>query len=256
MREADPGPRNPLSGRLADHHAKSVLVWDLPLRAWHSSLAGLILIAWVTPNLYDSLHQFAGYAVIALLAFRLVWGFFGTRHSHFDKIGLKLRAAPNYLRNLRRGDTGRYLGLNPAGAALLVAMLVLLAISTATGAMQVTVKFFGVWWVEDSHAYASHAIIVLAGLHVVGTLVMSVLQRENLVRAMVTGWKQVPDAARAASGARSVEADRVPLQPQDGAKEVRPLRSDRQPQGEPSVALGLDSAAAAKPRTDPISIRD
>ena len=254
MREADPGSRNPPSGRRADHHANSVLVWDLPLRVWHWALAGMVLIAWVTPNVYDGLHQFAGYAVIGLLAFRLVWGFFGTRHSRFEKVGLKLRAAPTYLRNLRRGDTGRYLGLNPAGAALLVAMLALLAISTVTGAMQVTVRFFGVWWIEDSHAYASHAIIVLAGLHVLGTLVMSRLQRENLVRAMVTGWKQIPGAARAAPRVRPVEANRVPLQPQ--ADELPQPQREQQTRGEPSVVPNIASTSAARPRTGPVGVRD
>jgi len=253
MHEADPGSRNPPFGRRADRHATTVLVWDLPLRVWHWALAGLILIAWVTPNVYDGLHQFAGYAVIGLLAFRLLWGFVGTRHSRFEKLGPKLRAAPTYLRNLRRGATGRYLGLNPAGAALLVAMLALLAISTVTGAMQVTVRFFGVWWIEDGHAYASHAIIVLAGLHVVGTLVMSRLQRENLVRAMVTGWKQVPGAMRAAPRARSADDARVPLQPQ---ADEAPPQGDEQTQGEPSVVPNIASTSAARPHIGPVDARD
>ena len=131
-----------------------------------------------------------------MLGFRLVWGFFGTRHSRFDKIGLKLRAAPSYLKNIVRGQTGRYLGLNPAGAAMLVTLLMLLVISAVSGAMQVTVRFFGVWWVEDTHSYSSNAIIVLIGVHVAGTLLMSVLQRENLVRAMFTGRKRPPGRGR------------------------------------------------------------
>jgi cytochrome b len=81
------------------------------------------------------------------------------------------------------------MGLNPAGAAMMVALLSLLAISTITGAMQVTVTFFGVWWVEDTHTYSSDAVMILVLLHVMGTIVMSVLQRENLIGAMLTGWK-------------------------------------------------------------------
>jgi cytochrome b len=81
------------------------------------------------------------------------------------------------------------MGLNPAGAAMMVALLSLLAISTITGAMQVTVTFFGVWWVEDTHTYSSDAVMILVLLHVMGTIVMSVLQRENLIEAMLTGWK-------------------------------------------------------------------
>jgi len=253
MGEADSPDRNVPSGNPTDQHAKTVLVWDWPLRLWHWSLAILVVVAWVTPNIYDGLHQFAGYAVIALLAFRLVWGFVGTRHSRFDKIVLRLRAAPGYLRNLRRGDTGRYLGLNPAGVALLVAMLALLLISTVSGAMQVTVRFFGVWWIEDTHAYSSYAVLVLAGLHVLGTLLMSGLQRENLVRAMITGRKHPRGGAHAASRGRSVEGERVPLQPQ--ADEVLQPQGDQQTQGEPSVVPAL-RPAAARPDNDQLSIRD
>src|SRR3954470_17626865 len=126
MGEADLASRNVSLGILADPRAETVLVWDWPLRLWHWSLTVLILVAWFTPNTYDSLHRFAGYAVIGLLAFRLAWGFFGTRHSRFGKVSLRLRAAPKYLWHLCRGNTGRYLGLNPAGVSMLVALLVLL----------------------------------------------------------------------------------------------------------------------------------
>jgi cytochrome b len=81
------------------------------------------------------------------------------------------------------------MGLNPAGAAMMVTLLFLLAISTITGAMQVTVSFFGVWWVEDIHTYSSDAVMILVLLHVVGTIVTSALQRENLIGAMFTGRK-------------------------------------------------------------------
>ena len=73
---------------------------------------------------------------------------------------------------------------------MLAALLAMLTVSSVTGAMQVTVSFFGVWWVEDTHAYSSDAVIVLVVLHVIGTILMSVLQRENLPLAMITGWKR------------------------------------------------------------------
>ena len=181
MTKAAPGARS----------ATTVQVWDLPLRFWHWALAILVLVAWVTPNVYDRLHRLAGYAVIGLLAFRLIWGFAGTRYARFGKLGVRLRAAPRYIWNLRRGITGRYIGLNPAGTVMLVALLLTLAVSAITGAMEVTVTFFGVWWVEDTHAYASDAVIILVALHVLGVIVVGLLQRQNLVRAMFTGRKQL-----------------------------------------------------------------
>jgi cytochrome b len=172
---------------------RTVLVWDLALRLWHWTLAVLVLVAWFTPNDHDTLHRVAGYSVIALLLFRLVWGFCGSRYSRFAMVGVRLRAAPRYLMNLRRGITGRYIGLNPAGTAMLVALLISLAVSAITGAMQVTVTFFGVWWVEDTHAYASDAVMVLVVLHVLGVVLMGILQRQNLIRAMITGRKRIRD---------------------------------------------------------------
>jgi cytochrome b len=166
-------------------------VWDLPLRLWHWALAICVLIAWFTPTVYDGLHRFAGYTVIGLLAFRLIWGVYGSRYSRFRMVRARLRAAPRYLLNLRRGITGRYIGLNPAGTVMLVALLLTLAISATSGAMAVTVTFFGFWWVEDTHAYSSDIVMVLVVLHVAGVVLMAILQRENLIRAMITGRKRI-----------------------------------------------------------------
>jgi cytochrome b len=171
--------------------SRTVAVWDLPLRLWHWALAASVLAAWFTPTVYDRLHRIVGYTVLGLLAFRLVWGFWGSRYSRFRMVGVRLRAAPGYLWNLRRGITGRYIGLNPAGTLMLVALLLAIAVSAITGAMSVTVTFFGLWWVEDTHAVASDAVIVLVVLHVVGVVLMGMLQRENLIRAMFTGRKRI-----------------------------------------------------------------
>ncbi|MBR1169810.1 cytochrome b/b6 domain-containing protein [Bradyrhizobium liaoningense] len=170
---------------------RTIAVWDLPLRLWHWALAVGVLAAWFTPTVYDGLHRVVGYTVLGLLAFRLAWGVWGSRYSRFRMVGVRLRASPRYLWNLRRGITGRYIGLNPAGTLMLVALLASLAVSTITGAMSVTVTFFGVWWVEDAHHYSSDAVIVLVVLHVVGVVLMGILQRENLIRAMITGRKRI-----------------------------------------------------------------
>lgn len=192
MEEAVPEAHAASNRSPADRTAsRTVAVWDLPLRLWHWSLAACVVAAWFTPTVYDRLHRIVGYAVLGLLAFRLVWGFCGSRYSRFRMIGVRLRAAPGYLWNLRRGISGRYIGLNPAGTLMLVALLLALAVSTITGAMSVTVTFFGVWWVEDTHAYSSDALIVLAVLHVLGVVLMGILQRENLIRAMITGRKRI-----------------------------------------------------------------
>jgi cytochrome b len=73
---------------------------------------------------------------------------------------------------------------------MLMALLAMLTLSSVTGAMQVTVSFFGVWWVEDTHTYSSDAVIILVVLHIIGTVLTSILQRENLPLAMITGRKR------------------------------------------------------------------
>ncbi|SMX57147.1 putative Cytochrome b561 family protein [Bradyrhizobium sp. ORS 285] len=179
----------PRSSSKDPDQAETVLVWDLPLRLWHWMLAALVVVAGVTPNVYDGLHRVAGYAILGLLTFRLIWGVLGTRHSRFRSLRARLRATPAYLWNLRRGKTGRYLGLNPAGTAMQLVLLLVLIVSAVTGAMQVTVRFFGVWWVEDTHEITSYLLIPLVVLHVAGVVLVSRLQGENLARAMLTGRK-------------------------------------------------------------------
>lgn len=192
MIEETPDARGVFDRTPAERTApRTIAVWDLPLRLWHWALAAGVLAAWFTPTVYDGLHRVLGYTVLGLLAFRLVWGFWGSRYSRFRMVGVRLRASPRYLWNLRRGITGRYIGLNPAGTLMLIALMVSLAVSTITGAMSVTVTFFGVWWVEDAHHYSSDAVIVLVVLHVAGVVLMGILQRENLIRAMVTGRKRI-----------------------------------------------------------------
>ena len=192
MKEAVPDARGEPTRAPANRTpSRTVEVWDIPLRLWHWALAICVLAAWFTPTVYDRTHRIVGYAALGLLAFRLVWGVLGSRYSRFRMVGIRLRAAPGYLWNLRRGMTGRYIGLNPAGTLMLVALLASLAVSTITGVMSVTVTFFGVWWVEDTHHYSSDAVIVLVVLHVVGVVLMGILQRENLIRAMITGRKRI-----------------------------------------------------------------
>ena len=166
-----------------------VKVWDLPLRLSHWAMASCVLIAWFTPDTYDALHRGAGYGVLALL-FRLVWGFVGTRYSRFHNPLRAFRVLPRYLWAIGRGRSRRYLGLNPAGSAMSITMLLLLAVSGISGWMQVTLRFFGVAWVQDTHTYTSYAVILLALVHVAGVALMSVRQKENLARAMMTGWKR------------------------------------------------------------------
>jgi cytochrome b len=167
-----------------------VQVWDLPLRLFHWSLAAAVLVAYFSANIFDAVHEAAGYIVLALIGFRLVWGFAGSRYSRFRIISKLTRSVVRYLAQVARGQPGRYLGLNPAGATMAVALLALLLLSCISGWMQLTQRFFGVDWIEELHAWSSHLILALVIVHVSGVVLMCRLQGENLVRAMFTGRKR------------------------------------------------------------------
>src|SRR5262249_46614379 len=108
-------------------------VWDLPLRVTHWALAVSIAVAYFTANVFDTVHTVAGYLALGLVVFRTAWGFIGTRYSRFSTSVRSPMAMLRYLRGLLRGHPGRYLGLNPAGAAMLIAMLALAAVSALSG---------------------------------------------------------------------------------------------------------------------------
>jgi cytochrome b len=165
-------------------------VWDRPLRFIHWALAVSVLTAYFSANVFDTVHEIAGYAVLGLIALRLIWGFTGNRYSRFRSFVRPVRIVFRYLWQMAHGQIGRYLGLNPAGAAMSVALLALLAVSTISGWMQITERFFGVDWVEKLHTWSSNLVLALVVVHVLGVLLMCVLQKENLVRAMITGKKR------------------------------------------------------------------
>jgi len=181
------GPTSPPS---AGGEPATVAVWDLPLRVTHWGLAVSVPLAWLTANVFDTVHEIAGYTALGLVVVRVAWGFLGPRRARFAAFLPRAATVLRYLWRLTRGHTGRYLGHNPAGAAMAVALLLLTAVSCVSGWMQITVRWFGVDWVEQLHTWSSHAVLVLVVVHVLGVLMMSALQRENLVGAMITGRKR------------------------------------------------------------------
>jgi len=169
----------------------AVLVWDRPLRLMHWTLAASVLIAWFTANVFDTVHEIAGYTALVVLVLRLLWSIAGNRYARLHNAVRPPWVILNYLRRMLRGETGRYLGLNPAGAAMAVALLLSAAVSSISGWMQITERYFGNEWVEQVHTWSSNLVLGLAAIHVLAVLLACVLQKENLVRAMITGKKQL-----------------------------------------------------------------
>jgi len=176
------------------------LVWDLPLRAAHWLIALGVAGCWATH--YAGIEWFAwhrrlGYSVLVLVAFRVAWGFAGTRHARFAAF---LRGPRAILAYLRGGAVAHPVGHNPLGALAVVAMLAALLAQAGTGLwandeIMNAGPFYG--WVDPGlsnritslHRLNSDLLLVLIGLHLVAVAWHVAVRREPLLRAMVTGGK-------------------------------------------------------------------
>ena len=167
-----------------------IRVWDPFVRLFHWSLVVAFLVAWVSGDELDTLHEVAGYVVAGLTVLRVAWGFVGTTHARFSDFVYRPSKVLVYIKDMARWRAQRYVGHNPAGGAMIAAMLVMLSVISVSGTMLTTDAFWGVEWVEELHEIAVNLMLVLVGVHVAGVFIASVKHAENLVRAMVTGRKR------------------------------------------------------------------
>jgi cytochrome b len=168
---------------------REVVVWDPLVRLFHWGLVAAVTVAFLADD-SARLHEGAGYVVLGLLAFRALWGFVGPEHARFADFVPGPRALGAYLRDLARLRPRRYLGHNPAGGLMIVALLLALLVTAGSGWLMTTDRFWGVGWVEELHEGAADVTLALIVVHVAGVVVASLLHRENLVRAMITGRKR------------------------------------------------------------------
>lgn len=187
--------------------AQRVLVWDLPVRIFHWLLAGSFLMAWALAVTSDdesrafAVHGLLGLFIAALVVFRLVWGFIGTRHARFDAFATRPAALVAYLKSVVGGPGREYVGHNPASSYATWAMLILLIALVWTGVMLGR----GSESVEELHEILAHAMLALVGIHVVGVILHTLRYRDPIALGMIDGHKRGPSAA-AISSARPVAA--------------------------------------------------
>lgn len=167
-----------------------ILVWDWPVRIGHWLLVGGFALAWLTSE-SESLrlvHVFAGGTMVGVVLFRLLWGVVGTRHARFASFVRGPGAVLAYLRGLLAGRPAHVAGHNPAGGWAIVALLALTLLTGASGWL--VYQDLGGEFFEELHEGLSTALLAVALLHVAGVVAGSLAHRENLVRAMFTGFKQ------------------------------------------------------------------
>ena len=183
--ETVPGGSRTFSGE-----EEVVRVWDPLVRIFHWSLVAGIAFAWITSEGLDRVHELIGYGVAILIAIRLVWGFVGSKYARFSQFVKGPRATLAYLRRMVRGKAPRHLGHNPAGAAMIIALLTTIMVTLVSGWMMTLDTFWGVEWVEELHEVVANFVLVLVAFHVAGVIHASVTHRESLVKAMITGLKR------------------------------------------------------------------
>jgi len=167
-----------------------VRVWDPFVRIFHWGLVACIVLNEFVVDDGERVHQWVGYAASALVLSRIVWGFVGTRHARFADFWptpARLRA---HLADLRAGRHGTHAGHNPLGALMMLAMLAVVLALGATGWLQTTDAFWGEEGLQELHEALAEALLALASVHVAAALLMSTVERVNLVAAMVTGIKR------------------------------------------------------------------
>lgn len=169
---------------------EKILVWDMPVRIGHWLLVAAFAVSWLSGDSEEwrLVHVTAGYAMGGVLAFRLFWGFAGTRYARFGSFLFSPRAVFAYLGSLLKGKPAHWIGHNPAGSYAIYALL-LLGIAVV-GSGWAVYEEVGGEWLENAHDVLSYAMLGVVGLHVAGVAISSRLHHENLVRSMITGCKQ------------------------------------------------------------------
>lgn len=167
-----------------------VKVWDPFVRLFHWSLVLFFVVAMVSADEWDLVHEYVGYFVASLIGSRIIWGVIGTRHARFSDFIYSPSAVFRYLKDSLKLKARRYIGHNPAGGAMVLALLLSITAVSATGIMMTTEAYWSAEWVEDVHEVAANLTLGLVILHVAGVVFSSVEHKENLIRSMFSGKKR------------------------------------------------------------------
>jgi cytochrome b len=186
--------------------------WDLPTRVFHWTLVALLIGAWASFEFSESLgddrlvwHRWNGLVLLTVIVWRVLWGFSGPGQVRFASFVRGPGAAIRYARDLAGGVPRRFLGHNPLGGLIVIALLALVGtIGTlglfaleendlATGPLY---RYAGEAWAKVATSWHRFlfepVLLVLAALHIAANVFYSVFKKDPLIPAMITGMK--PDA--------------------------------------------------------------
>jgi cytochrome b len=166
------------------------------------------VIAYLTEDDFLNVHTLAGYLILGLISARFIWGFIGTRYARFSDFVYSPSAIKQFLKDTLRFKAKRYIGHNPAGGAMVMLLIISLFITTCSGVLLLGaeesagplahwfINASGFWGdlLEGLHEFFANFTVLLVFIHVAGVVVESLLHKENLISAMISGFKKAePD---------------------------------------------------------------
>lgn len=204
---------------------KTIKVWDPLVRIFHWSLVASFVIAYLSGDENESIHVIAGYTILGLITFRVLWGFVGSKYARFSNFLSSPKEALNYLKGLLNKNPKDYVGHNPAGGWMVVALLMTLSFTVFSGLKVYAIEegkgllaenyiqlsiisnayaddddhhsddhyedHDGEEFWEEIHELASNFMLFLIFLHIAGVIISGKAHNINLVKAMITGKKAV-----------------------------------------------------------------
>lgn len=203
-----------------------VKVWDPIVRFGHWTLVIAFFTAYFTEDDFLTVHTWTGYIIATVVFIRIIWGFIGSPYAKFSNFIYKPSKIWGYLKNLIARKEQHYIGHNPAGGAMVIALLLCLSMTAISGMklyaveedkgpFSVTVQI-GIkeavasspdndkhdermankedeeFW-EETHEIFVNLTLLLVFLHIGGMIASSIIDKENLIKAMLTGKKEVDD---------------------------------------------------------------
>ncbi len=166
-----------------------ILVWDVPVRVFHWLMVVSFIGAYATgeSERWRLAHVTLGYTMAGLVAFRILWGLLGTRYALFSNFVKSPAVIWTYMRGIVSGRHEKVVGHNPAGGVAIVTLLLLAIAVSASGWSAYTNGSNES--MEGLHEVAANLMLAVIVVHVLGVVLGSFLQRENLIVSMVTGQK-------------------------------------------------------------------
>lgn len=188
---------------------ETVAAWDLPTRLFHWSLVALVLAAWVSAEFSGAIgdrlmvwHRWNGLAILVLLVWRLLWGIVGPSRARFASFVRGPRQMIDYLRALAEGGSVRYLGHNPVGAGMVIALVLALIAQACFGLFatddndlvggplhRLVGEGTNDWATGWHRRIFDFVLLPLVAVHIVANVVYQSVKKDPLIRAMVTGSK-------------------------------------------------------------------